>query len=64
MSQQEIADIQERNNAGIAALREEVQQQRLADVREQGRIIGGLSEAAAGEFQQLRSGLADIRSGK
>jgi hypothetical protein len=64
MSEQEILDIQERNNAGIAALREEVQQQRLADVREQERFIGGLASAAAGRFGQLESGLADIRSGK
>jgi len=64
MSEQEIQDIQERNNAGIAALREEVQQQRLADVREQERFIGGLATAAAGRFGQLESGLADIRSGK
>ena len=64
MSEQEIEDIQERNNAGIAALREEVQQQRLADVREQERFIGGLASAAAGRFGQLESGLADIRSGK
>lgn len=64
MTQQEILDIQERNNAGIAALREEVQQQRLADVREQERFIGGLATAAAGRFGQLESGLADIRSGK
>jgi len=64
MSEQEILDIQERNNAGIAALREEVQQQRLADVREQERFIGGLATAAAGRFGQLESGLADIRSGK
>jgi hypothetical protein len=35
MSQQEIEDIQERNNAGIAALRAEVQQQRLADIEAQ-----------------------------
>ena len=28
MTQQQIADIQERNNAGVAALREEVSQQR------------------------------------
>ena len=64
MSDQEIQDIQERNNAEIAALREEVQQQRLADVREQERFIGGLATAAAGRFGQLESGLADIRSGK
>lgn len=64
MSEQEILNIQERNNAGIAALREEVQQQRLADVREQERFIGGLASAAAGRFGQLESGLADIRSGK
>lgn len=35
MSEQEILDIQERNNAGIAALRAEVQQQRLADIEQQ-----------------------------
>jgi hypothetical protein len=64
MTQQQIADIQERNNAGIAALREEVAQQRIADVREQERFIGGLATAAAGRFGQLESGLADIRSGK
>ena len=64
MSQQEIQDIQERNNAGIAALREEVSQQRLEDVRQQERFIGGLATAAAGRFGQLESGLADIRSGK
>jgi len=64
MSEQEILDIQERNNAGIAALREEVQQQRLADVREQERFIGSLATAAAGRFGQLERGLSDIRSGK
>lgn len=64
MSQQEIEDIQERNNAGIAALRAEVAQQRLEDVREQERLVGGLATAAAGKFGQLESGLADIRSQK
>lgn len=64
MSQQEIADVQERNNAGIAALRAEVAQQRLEDVRQQERLVGGLATAAAGKFGQLESGLADIRSGK
>jgi hypothetical protein len=64
MSEQEIQDVQERNNAGIAALRAEVAQQRLADVREQERFISGLATAAAGRFGQLESGLADIRSGK
>lgn len=37
MSQQEIEDIQQRNNAGIATLRAEVQQQRLADIEAQQR---------------------------
>jgi hypothetical protein len=64
MSEQEIEDIQERNNAGIAALRAEVAQQRLEDVRQQERFIGGLASAAAGRFGQLESGLADIQSGK
>jgi hypothetical protein len=35
MSEQQIADIQQRNAAGVAALREEVQQQRLADIEAQ-----------------------------
>ena len=35
MSQQEIADITERNAAGVATLRAEVQQQRLADIEAQ-----------------------------
>jgi len=35
MTQQQIADLQERNNAGVAALREEVSQQRLADIEQQ-----------------------------
>jgi hypothetical protein len=35
MSQQQIADITERNNAGVATLRAEVQQQRLADIEQQ-----------------------------
>jgi hypothetical protein len=35
MTLQQIADIQERNNAGVAALREEVSQQRLADIEQQ-----------------------------
>ena len=35
MSQQQIADIQERNAAGVATLRAEVQQQRLADIEAQ-----------------------------
>jgi len=64
MSQQEIDDIQERNNAGIAALRAEVAQQRLEDVRQQERLVGGLATAAAGRFGQLESGLANIQSGK
>jgi hypothetical protein len=64
MSEQEIQDIQERNNAGVAALRAEVAQQRLSDVREQERFIGGLATAVAGRFGQLESGLANIRSGK
>lgn len=64
MTQQQIADIQERNAAGVAALSAEVQQQRLADIREQERFISGLATAAAGRFGQLESGLADIRSGK
>lgn len=64
MSEQQIADIQERNNAGIAALRAEVQQQRLEDLREQERFIGDLATAAAGRFGQLESGLANIQSGK
>jgi len=34
MSLQEIEDVQERNNAGIAALRAVVAQQRLEDVRQ------------------------------
>ena len=64
MSEQEIQDVQERNNAGIAALRAEVAQQRLEDVRQQERFVGSLATAAAGRFGQLESGLADIRSGK
>jgi hypothetical protein len=64
MSLQEIEDVQERNNAGIAALRAEVAQQRLEDVRQQERLVGGLATAAAGKFGQIESGLADIRSGK
>jgi hypothetical protein len=35
MTQQQIADITERNNAGVAALRAEVSQQRLADIEQQ-----------------------------
>jgi hypothetical protein len=35
MSEQEIEDIRQRNNAGVAALRAEVQQQRLADIEAQ-----------------------------
>jgi hypothetical protein len=35
MTQQQIKDITERNNAGVAALRAEVQQQRLADIEAQ-----------------------------
>ena len=35
MSEQQIADIQERNASGVAALRAEVQQQRLADIEAQ-----------------------------
>jgi hypothetical protein len=35
MTQQQIADITERNNAGVATLRAEVQQQRLADIEQQ-----------------------------
>jgi hypothetical protein len=64
MSQQEIDDIQERNNAGIAALRAEVEQQRLEDVRQQERFVGGFATAVAGKFGQLESSLANIQSGK
>jgi hypothetical protein len=64
MSQQQIEDITERNNAGVATLRAEVQQQRLEDIQEQERFIGALASAAAGRFGQLESGLANIRSGK
>jgi len=35
MTQQQIADIEKRNAAGVAALRAEVQQQRLADIEQQ-----------------------------
>jgi hypothetical protein len=35
MTQQQIADITERNNAGVAALRAEVSQQRLEDIEQQ-----------------------------
>lgn len=35
MTQQQLEDLQQRNAAGIAALRAEVQQQRLADIEEQ-----------------------------
>jgi hypothetical protein len=35
MSEQEIQNLRERNNAGVAALRAEVQQQRLADIEAQ-----------------------------
>jgi hypothetical protein len=35
MTQQQIADIQERNAAGVAALRAEVSKQRLADIEQQ-----------------------------
>ena len=35
MSQQQIRDITERNNAGVAALRAEVRQQRLEDIEQQ-----------------------------
>ena len=35
MSEQEIEDLQQRNQAGVAALRAEIQQQRLADIEAQ-----------------------------
>jgi len=35
MSEQQIRDIRERNNAGVAALRAEIQQQRLEDIEQQ-----------------------------
>lgn len=35
MSQQQIEDLRQRNNAGVAALRAEVRQQRLADIEQQ-----------------------------
>lgn len=62
MTQQQIEDTQERNAAGVAALRAEVQQQRLEDIKKQERLIGGLAGATAQRFGQLQSGLGDISS--
>jgi hypothetical protein len=62
MTQQQIEDTQQRNAAGVAALRAEVQQQRLEDISKQERLIGGLAGAATQRFEQLQSGLGQIRS--
>ena len=62
MTQQQIQDIQERNNASNASLRAELEQQRLEDMREQQRHITGLATAAAGRFGELQTGLENIQS--
>ena len=55
MTQQQIQDIQERNNASNASLRAELEQRQLEDMREQQRYITGLATAAAGRFAELQS---------
>jgi hypothetical protein len=64
MTQQQIQDIQERNNASNASLRAELEQRQLEDMREQQRYITGLATAAAGRFAELQSGLENIQSDK
>jgi hypothetical protein len=56
MTPQQIADIQERNNAAVAALRSEIEQNRF----EQQQTISGLAGAAQREFGSLRSSLGEI----
>jgi hypothetical protein len=65
MTPQQIADIQERNNATVAALRAEVEQSRLEDIqqrREQEQLIGSLSTAAARRFGQIGSSVSQLES--
>lgn len=56
MTPQQIADIQERNNAAVAALRSEVEQHRS----EQQQTIMGIAGAAQREFGSLRGALGKI----
>jgi hypothetical protein len=64
MTQQQIQDIQERNNASNASLRAELEQRQLEDMREQQRYITGLATAAASRFGELQTGLENIQSGR
>jgi hypothetical protein len=51
MSQQQIADITERNNAGVAALRAEIQQQRLEDLQSTLEPLTRLANLASERFR-------------
>lgn len=51
MTQQQIADITERNNAGVAALRAEVQQQRLEDLQSTLEPLTRLANLASERFR-------------
>lgn len=65
MTPQQIADVQERNNATAAALRAEIEQNRLEDAqrrREQEQLIGSLSTAAAQRFGQLGGQVSQLES--
>jgi hypothetical protein len=56
MTPQQIADIQERNNAAVAALRSEIEQHNF----EQQQTISGLAGAAQREFGSIRGALGKI----
>jgi hypothetical protein len=51
MTQQQIADITERNNAGVAALRAEIQQQRLEDLQSTLEPLTRLANLASERFR-------------
>ena len=62
MTPQQIADIQDRNNATVAALSAEVEQNRLEDAQRQAQILGKLTAAAAGRFGQLGGQISQLES--
>jgi hypothetical protein len=62
MTPQQIADIQDRNNATVAALSAEVEQNRLEDAQRQAQILGKLTTAAAGRFGQLGGQISQLES--
>jgi hypothetical protein len=62
MTPQQIADIQDRNNATVATLRAEVEQNQLEDAQRQAQILGKLTAAAAGRFGQLGGQISQLES--